>query len=435
MRMSWLVLPVSLMLLLFVGSVHAQEEVLDSPVVDSLVVDSLVLDSLIQAALKNNPELSAAAHARQSTGHAAKTAGALPDPSLSVGFMNLPANSLALDETPMSGVVFGLSQKIPWPGKLNARTDLANNREVESEANEQIVRNRIVREVTDAYLDYSYWSQSLKIVEEYLDLLDGTRDIAEVRYANGKGLAQDVLRAGSMVSRTEVRLLQAKQKRLSSLLRIRQTVGDTSISEALPSYLAEPRNESTESFSVETNPLLARAASGVRQAQSKLHLARQEYWPDLTLGVDYSFRKNIPGDPVHGADYLSFKVGVSLPLWFFAKQKHQVRASDQMVLASKQHERSVHNLLTAQYDDALSSLAVTLESLKKYDSSLIPEASAAVEAANVAYEVGQVDFNALLSAQSDAFEVQIERLGLLRQYHKTKAALTEITGGAFERNR
>ena len=420
MRMSWLVLPVGLILVLLAGSIQAQEE---------------VLDSLIAVALKNNPELSAAAYTRQSTGYAAQSAGALPDPSLSVGFMNLPTNSLALDETPMSGVVFGFTQKIPWPGKLKARTDLANNRQVESEANEQVVRNRIVREVTDAYLDYSYWSQSLKIIEAYLELLNGTRDIAEVRYANGKALAQDVLRAGSMASRTEVRLLRTKQKQFSSLLRIRQAVGDTAISEALPAYLAEPQNSSAESFSIETNPMLARAASGVMQAKDRYRLARQEYWPDLTFGVDYSVRKEIPGDPVHGTDYLSFKVGVSLPLWFFAKQKHQVRASDQMVLASQQHERSVHDFLTAQYDDALSSLAVTLESLKKYDSSLIPEASAAVEAANVAYEVGQVDFNALLSAQSDAFEIRIERLDLLRQYHKSKAALAEITGGAFERNR
>ena len=424
MRMSWLVLSVALLFLLFVGSTQARKEVLDS----------LVLNSLIDAALENNPELSAATHVRQSMGFAAQSAGALPDPSLTVGFMNLPANSLALDETPMSGVVLGFSQKIPWPGKLNARTDLAGDRQLEADANERIVRNRIVREVTDAYLDYSYWSRSLEIIEEYLELVDATRDVAEVRYANGNALAQDVLRAGSMASRTEVRILQARQKRLSALIRLRQTVGDAAISEALHPYLAEPQNRSAESSSIETNPVLARAASGVKQAEDRHRLARQEYWPDLSLGVDYSIRKNIPGDPVRGADYLSFKVGLSLPLWFFAKQKHQVRASDRMVLASKQHQQSVRDLLTAQYDDALLSLSVTLSSLKEYDSSLIPQASAAVEAAEAAYEVGQVDFNALLSAQSDAFEVRIERLDLLRQYHKTKAALAELTGGTLERN-
>jgi outer membrane protein TolC len=174
-------------------------------------------------------------------------------------------------------------------------------------------------------------------------------------------------------------------------------------------------------------------AAIVAQAEAGRRLAYQEYWPDFMLGVDYRFRKDITGDPVMGADFLTFKAGVSLPLWFFAKQKHQVRSADQAVLASREQQRSVRDTLVARYDDAVSHLSATLASLDTYDKSLIPEASAAVEAAEVAYEVGRVDFNAVLSAQSDAFEIKLERLDFLRQYHKTKTALAELAGVASER--
>jgi len=418
MRMSWLVLPVVLAVILLSGKALAQQE---------------VLDSLINLALKNNPELSAAAYSHQSASYATRAAGALPDPSLTVRELNLPANSFSLNDTPMSGVSVGLSQMIPWPGKLGARADLAFTRQLESEANQQIIHNRIIREVTFAYLDYVYWSKSLSIIEDYLELLEGTRDIAEVRYSNGDSSAQDILRAGSMVSRNEVRLLQAEQNRLSALLRLRQLTGDTAVSDKLPAYYAEPGTEPSDTVSIEANPILTNAATVVKQAEAEYRIARQEYWPNFTLGVDYSIRQNVSGDPVHGTDFFTFKLGMSLPLWFFKKQINNIKAAEQIILSSKKREQSVRDMLSSQYDDAVSRLSLIRESLALYDSSLVPEASAAVEAAEVAYEVGKADFNDLLSAQSDAFEVSLECLDLLRQYHKTKSTLAELVGEAIER--
>jgi cobalt-zinc-cadmium efflux system outer membrane protein len=86
-----------------------------------------------------------------------------------------------------------------------------------------------------------------------------------------------------------------------------------------------------------------------------------------------------------------------------------------------------------RYRDAQSNLLVALESIHRYDESILPEAEAAVEAAEVAYEVGKVDFNSLLTAQSDAFEIRLEHLDLVRQYHQTRAALAELSGISYER--
>ncbi|UCE25586.1 MAG: TolC family protein, partial [Candidatus Zixiibacteriota bacterium] len=293
MRISWLVLLVILAWSTLPDRATAQQE---------------VLDSLIESALENNPELLAAAHVRQSTADAARGAGALPDPLLSIGVMNLPRNSFSLDETPMSGVSVGFAQKIPWPGKLSARTDLATAHNRESEANERIVHNRIVREVTDAYADYSFWSQSRLIIDQYLQLLKVTQDIANVRYANGDAPAQDVLRVSSLLSRTEVRLLNADQKRYSSLMQLRRAVGDTTISLKLPAHLAEARQADSLTGSVERNPFLTSAASVVDQSETRRRLARKAFLPDLTLGIDYRFRQNVPGDPVGGADFVTFRL-------------------------------------------------------------------------------------------------------------------------------
>ena len=84
-------------------------------------------------------------------------------------------------------------------------------------------------------------------------------------------------------------------------------------------------------------------------------------------------------------------------------------------------------------EDAQSALEFADRSIEQYDRSILPEAEAALEAAEVAYKVGQIDFNALLTAQTDLLDIRLERLDLLRRYHQTRAALTELYGAPDER--
>jgi len=418
MLKTWLVLLVGLILAIpGVGAASQQE----------------VLDSLIQSALDRNPELSAARNSLEAVSNAARGAGALPDPMLTVGIMNLPANSFAFDETPMSGVSVGFAQKIPWPSKLRSRTALARARISEHTAREQMVESRIVREVTEAYLDYAYWTGSRPIIEELLEYLNAAKAIAQENYANGKSSARDFLSVASKVSRAELRLLKVEQRGYAALLQLRRAVGDSSLSDALPALLSDPNDNQPGSFSIDGSPRLSRSMAAVKEAETKRRLARSDFSPDLTLGVDYRFRQTLPGDPVKGADYVSFKVGLSLPLWFFAKQNHNLRSRQQAVIASQESERSVRDQLAARHQELLSNLQFVAESLRKYDSSIIPETKASLDAAEVAYEVGEVDFKTLLSANADVFEINIERLDLLRQYHRTRAALNELVGTPHER--
>jgi outer membrane protein TolC len=175
------------------------------------------------------------------------------------------------------------------------------------------------------------------------------------------------------------------------------------------------------------------AELAVEHAKTRQRLERSDYWPDIILGIDYRIRKDVAGDPVDGADYVSFKLGLDIPLWFFTKQKHRVLSAEHVSTASREKERSVREMLVTRLEDAQSMLALSNESIQRYDTSIMPEAEAALHAAEVAYEVGQIDFNALLAAQSDLFDIRIERLDLLRKYNQTRAALAELHGSLNER--
>ena len=418
MKISWLVLPVLLLFMITFQDSYAQQA---------------VLDSLIDIALKNNPEIKASESMSKSLEFKSHASGSLPDPNINIGLMNLPVNSFSFNETPMSGVNIGISQKIPWLGKLSNERKLADINSQISETQVNILKNQIIKNVTDAYAEYSFFALSVPIIEDFLDLLEATRNTSEIKYANGDAPAQDMLRISSLYSRIKVKLLTVKQNQYKSLVKLRQLTNDFLLPENLTPLLPEPQENTLTQTPIDKNPYLYKSALGIEFSKYNKHLSHKDYYPDFIFGIDYVLRKYVPGDPVKGSDFLSFKIGFTLPLWFNKKQDNKLKAANQMILTSTEQENSVRNFLLARSTELDSQLDTELKSIREYDSSIIPEANAAAESAEIAYEVGQVDFNALLAAQKELFEIRLERLNLIKQFHQSKAALTEIAGTSYER--
>ena len=140
-------------------------------------------------------------------------------------------------------------------------------------------------------------------------------------------------------------------------------------------------------------------------------------------------------DAVSGEDFLSFKIGLNLPVWFFTRQRNQTAAARQSYLAAQADEHAINNSVERGVADIVLVLQSLRERVEQYELTILPQAHAAGEAAQVAYEVGQVDFNGFLSAQLDEINVELERLELLKQYHQQTAALRELASDAREATR
>jgi len=397
------------------------------------IYESHALDSLIQVALERNPTIQAANYKRIAADNRAEYAGWLPDPMLSAAVLNAPRTSLSLDETPMSSLALGLSQRIPWPGELSAKADIARLHVDIKTADLMAHRDNIVRQVTHYYYDYSYWTLIETVLAESQQLIGNIIEVAQTRYSNSSGSLQDVLRSKTSRARIENRILMARQKSSSALLRLAQlTDNPGTINHAFEPVLpAIPLEDVAVPIKL-SNPILARASVGSALAKRKLDLAKSDYWPSLTVGIDYKIRKDMPMDAVSGEDFLSFKVGFNLPIWFFARQKNQTRAARQSYMAAQADERVVINSVERRVADIESALQSVRERADQYDRAILPQAQATGDAAQVAYEVGQVDFNGFLSAQLEVMNVELERLELLKQYHQQKAALRQLVANSQE---
>lgn len=389
------------------------------------------LDTIIRKAFERNPRLQSMRLQSESAALSARAAGTLPDPQIGIGLMNLPHSSLALDETPMSGVQVGITQRIPWPGELSGKSDVASLQARISRQQARQVADEIARRVAASYYDYSYWIAGRTVLQDNLALTEALAEVARTRYANGDATMQEVLRAKNARERLNNRLRMFARSAESALLELQLLVDDTSIT--VTGELPEPAVDSTAfplsaTGSVERNPLLQQADLGVERADATHGLARAAYWPDLTLGVDYRFRKAHPMDAVGGEDFLSFRVGISVPLWFMSNQKQRTASARIALDASRSHRHWVLTLLKKRARDIRQTQQMLHQNIGAYESAILPQSQAAFESARAAYEVGQVDFDALLAAQLDWLNARLERLELLRTYHQKQAELDEVLG-------
>ncbi|MDA8363018.1 MAG: TolC family protein, partial [Gammaproteobacteria bacterium] len=88
------------------------------PVAADSIPSSLTLDEALQLALARSPVLAQARAEIEAGRNKVEYDSQLPDPALTLDAQNLPASTLALNQSGMSMLGIGVSQKFPPPGKL-----------------------------------------------------------------------------------------------------------------------------------------------------------------------------------------------------------------------------------------------------------------------------------------------------------------------------
>ena len=159
----------------------------------------LDLDGLIQEALASNPEIAAVKERQVVFSERVPQAGALEDPMLGLGIVNLPTN-FSFREEDMTMKEVSISQALPFPGKRSLMREAAE-KEAEAVSKEvQEKANDIVREVKNTYWDLSHNYRTSAVTQRNKGILESLAKIAESRYSVGEGIQQDVLKAQVEIS-------------------------------------------------------------------------------------------------------------------------------------------------------------------------------------------------------------------------------------------
>jgi outer membrane protein, heavy metal efflux system len=355
------------------------------------------LNLLVEEALKRNPEIKAMARNFDMMRARVPQSKSLPDPMLELGnFSSLiplpPFKGQSGDSS--SERMIGVSQEIPFPGKRTLRGQVAEASANAEWWNFEQTRLNVVAEVKDAYYDLFYTTKALEVIAKNKKLLEQFAKIAEARYAVGRGIQQDVLKAQVEISKLIDQTTVLEQRRTSAEARINSLlyreletpIGKTEEVKPKPfDYSLEALNEKA----VEVNPSLKSQRRQIERAQYSVQLAKKEFYPDFSVGFTYT---NRPGM----AEMYGVRVGISLPI--YSRQKQQPALEEAVASESLERRRleSSTSVLFFRIKDRYLAATTAQRLVKLYGTTIIPQSSLSLESAIAGYEVGRVDFLTLL---------------------------------------
>ncbi|ABA88959.2 metal ion efflux pump, RND family, outer membrane protein [Syntrophotalea carbinolica DSM 2380] len=397
--------------------------------------DHSLLSDLIAEALANNPELQSAKARWEMYEHRVIPSRSLDDPRLSFALSNYPIDSFADDETPMTGKEIQLSQMFPFPGKLAAKGEMAEQQALWYRGVYDDARLRLVQQVKDAWYQLYFKEQAIDITHKNITLLKDFVRLTETRYAVGTGLQQDVLKAQVERSKLQDKLFSLEQQRISALSDLNRLLG-----RAIDATLSLPDDLSLTEIDAEINrlsdlsrthrPLFAAYEAMIDRYKAQRKLAKLNYYPDFNVFAGYRVREEVPGDPAAGSDFISAGVSINLPLWQ-AKRRAEVAEADSALRMAWSQLADMRNGVDSTIIDQVARMKKDRDLVTLYRTGVIPQAQQSFEASLAAYQVGDTDFLNLLDGLMTLYRYQIDYQRALSDHERSVARLEAAVGVTF----
>ncbi len=390
----------------------------------------LDLDQLTQEAVRNNPEIQAARNKWEAMREKPAQAGALDDPMLSLGIVNLPT-SLSVRSEDMTMKEIGISQKLPFPGKRALLTEMATR---EAQASEQGIAektNRVIKEVKSTFQDLSHVHRSLEVAEKNKEVLESLVKIVESRYSLGQAAQTDLLKAQVEVSKMAEEIIMLEERRKAVEARL-----NALLARPARAPLGRPTDPVTrhlglsvdqlDQIALDHNPTLKAMRRMVQAKSTAQELAKADYYPDFTLRFAYGQRDN--GEDVERRDMLTGMVEINLPIWREAKLDRKQAETKADTAAAESQWQAMKNEIFYMIAEIQAMLSRGERQIELYRGGIIPQARLQVDSNLRTYAGGRAEFMSLLDSQMSLYKFELDYHQALTEYQKNMATLEALVG-------
>jgi outer membrane protein TolC len=391
-------------------------------------------DDYLSVVLSRNPKLKRARGEAEAAGYEIAQVTSLPDPLLSI----VPPTG-ELTETAAGQVdsAAGVSQKIPFPGKLYARGQVASHAAAVAYEAYRGTLFQLVADVRRAYYMLYFADRSIELTSKSRDLLRDFRNIALRKYEVGNVPQQDVLRAQVELANLENELVIVRQRRdtararLNSLMayRVDQTLPPT---KPIEPKMIEVELDTLLNMAAVENPEIAAAKERIERARASLTLAKLEYVPDLTVGYQYVDIADSGLSPVaNGDDNWQLNLGVTLPIWFGRLSAGHNEATV-LLRSSREALVDVENTTAFRIQEAILKVETEQRLVELFGKVIIPQAQQTLDATVSAYRAGQVDFLTFIENWRRLLDFEISYEKSLSSFEQELAELERLVGKPLE---
>ena len=384
--------------------------------------------------LENNPSIEAARQDWQAAAQNPEVVASLPDPMLSYGyyFVNVETRIGPLNQR------IALSQKFPFPGKLGtARRQAQQQAEIVYWRYRAAIRDTLAQAKT-LLAELVRVDGSIAVMREQENLLRKTADSAEGLFkANEVGLP-DVIRATVAAEDILTRISALEAMRIATVANLKALRGEPEVplsvpSRANPQIPALPSLKEAMKRSMEANQELHAAANAVARDEYAVRAARLDYYPDVTLGIDYTQAgENKMAPPAdRGKDPIMGTVTVNVPIWWdkLGAQKRAAKARREASIA----RRSQLALETTATVRGAHAIAKSMkEQRERFAGEIVPNARLAYESVTSKYTAGTSTLTDVLDIQRAYNDAALGFVERTAAYLKAIADLERAIGEPIE---
>ena len=394
---------------------------------ESSELNNLSVKQAILIALDNNPNLASMNTRFLAMSEIPAQVGAFPEPKLKFNFANIPLDSFALDQTPMTQIQFGITQALPYPGKLALKSQAALNLAEASGADWRDAKRKLIEQTRHQWWQLFYLDRALEIVARNQGVLYQFIEVAETKYSVGQGLQQDILLAQVEEYQLQDKKLQLLSFRRTTQARLNLLMGSNKrqnilispiVDEQLPTlgkmsdYLSEAK---------QSRPDMKRANLLSDAAESRFKLAKKNYYPDFQVGALYGWRKDQTG-------LASLQFSMNVPWDISNRQNPAKDQRNQEWLQQKYALLELENRIAEEIESATANYLRATNQMRLFKDAIIPKAEQTVEAMLAGYQVNKVDFLNLLRAQITLFNYDTQYWQAFSTANQYLAALDAAIG-------
>ncbi len=402
--------------------------------VTTLVAEMLELPNLIRIAVERSPKVTAAKARWQATIEQYSQVTALPDPMFMYGYY---MRSVETRVGPQRHRI-SFSQTFPYPGTLDAAGEVVKKAiEIERVKYEQVVRDLIV-ELKLSYHELVYLQRAVELTRQNHELLASILAIATTRYAEGEITLDGVLKAQSQLAQLEYDfvLLEELQRVEHANIRGALSVPSTTplgTTLPVPYELLDVSLAEVEKQALSKRQELRIAELSIEKATEGIALAELRTKPLLKFDLmSIETGEALMPDTIgSGKNPFTIGFGVTIP-WSSLKNDSKVREAQQNHEVATATERALEDQTKVDLRKVYFRLENARRLVELYETTLIPQAGAAVEVAETWHQKGPKSIAGFLETQSVWLNFNLARLRAIADYQQNVAWLEQLVGGKID---
>jgi len=381
--------------------------------------------------VQKNRELQAARRAVEAAQAATLTAGARPNPNLSLGVgsvnpqVGIGAGGLR-DKIMDSSI--RIDQLVERGNKRELRVSTAKQFEAASGEDLADVLRQQRLALRSSYYDLLLAQDRVAISAETAELFRRSLEAADLRLKAGDIASSDVarLRVDALRAQNDARAAEADRRRTQFALAY--MIGTEQHADLLKATDPWPEPKATLAADldqlIERRPDVRAARTRVEAAGAARDLAKSLRTRDLTLGAQFD---HYPVNPLYAVGSgagtgNTWGVFVSVPLFTRYYYEGEIAQAESAYNSATDNLERTRAVARSEIAKALSDVTAAAERLARYQDSLLAAAKKSADSAEFAYKNGAIGVMDLLDARRTLRAIQLDAASAQADYAKALAA-------------